>query len=61
MESTLTPIVAQSSVELSLITTLTCPFCAWGGVGAGELELPDEHPIEESRNVAEATASISRE
>src|SRR5215831_19262556 len=58
----LTPIVAQSSVEASLTSRFTVPFCTWG-VGLGllepEPEPPDEHPVENSMNVADANPCIT--
>src|SRR6516165_990899 len=56
----LTPIVAQSSVEASLTSRFNVPFCAWG-VGLALLELepepPDEHPVKNSVNAADASPS----
>src|SRR6516164_2032355 len=58
----LTPIVAQSSVEASLTSRFIVPFCAWG-VGLEllepEPEPPDEHPVENSMNIADASPSIT--
>src|SRR6516165_9826393 len=58
----LTPIVAQSSVEASLTSRFTVPFCGCG-VGLGLLELepepPDEHPIEKKMNADDVSPSIT--
>jgi hypothetical protein len=54
----LTPIVAQSSVEASLTSRFTVPFWAWGvGLELLEPEPPDEHPVDNSVNAADASPS----
>src|SRR6516162_3790050 len=58
----LMPIVAQSSVEASLTSRFTVPFCGWGaglGLLEPEPERPDEHPVENSMNAADASPSIT--